>query len=645
MPKTKTTTIKCKPLFRTLDIDRAQADEETRTVSLAFSSEEPVNRFFGQEILDHSKDAIRLDRIKRGPVLVGHNHDDHVGVVESVEIGSDRRGRAVVRFGRSARAQEVFDDIQDGIRTSVSVGYRIHKMVMESVDEDLEIYRATDWEPFEISIVSVPADPTVGVGRSGEDDERDVVLERTASIEDNPMPDKDKTPADGGNALTADDLRAAESNAADAAQKAERKRVSAIMSVAKKRNAADLAQKFIDDGKSPEDFYRALLESDPDTGGGIDIDPDASNDIGLTDKQVRQFSFLKAIRAQLPGATRKDIEAAAFEREVSNAAAEQYKKSPQGFLIPDEVTRHNIIGKRDLSVGTSTAGGHTVETTLDSANFIDLLRNKVCVEAAGARVLTGLQGNLAIPRQTAGATAYWVAEAGAPTESQQAFDQVSLTPHTVGAFTDFSRKLVLQSSLDVEQFVRGDLAKVIGIEVDRVAIEGDPDTTATANEPRGILQTSGIGNVDNGTNGGAPTYDDIINIVREVMIDNALMGELGWIMNGQIWARLARTRVDTGSGQFILDANATARMLAGFPYQISQNVPADGSKGSGSNLSSLIFGNFDDFIFGYWSGVDLLVDPYTASTSGTVRVVALLDVDTAVRHAQSFAASTDFITT
>lgn len=140
-----------------------------RTVELAFSSEAEVERSFGIEILDHSPSSVRLDRLRAGAaLLVGHDRDDQVGVVESVSIDVDRRGRAVVRFGNSQRADEIFQDVKDGIRRLISFGYTVHNAVREGTRDGADVFRVTDWEPFEISIVSIPADVTVGIGRNAD---------------------------------------------------------------------------------------------------------------------------------------------------------------------------------------------------------------------------------------------------------------------------------------------------------------------------------------------------------------------------------------------------------------------------------------------------------------------------------------------
>src|SRR5690554_4511161 len=162
--------IKTEGLRRDMVVGEVQAiDKENRTVELAFSSEAEVERWFGIEVLDHSEGAMRTERLEGGAaVLVNHDWDDQVGVVESVTVGADRRGRAVVRFGRGARASEVWQDVVDGIRRHVSVGYSIHKVEIEERSGLPDLVRVTDWEPHKISIVSVPADVSVGVGRSAE---------------------------------------------------------------------------------------------------------------------------------------------------------------------------------------------------------------------------------------------------------------------------------------------------------------------------------------------------------------------------------------------------------------------------------------------------------------------------------------------
>lgn len=596
---------------RFLSVERAQVSEEARTVALAFSSETPYERYWGIEVLDHSSNSIRLGRLQSGgPLLIDHDNSirSQVGVIESVEIGADRVGRAVVRFAKDAEADLVFQRVKDGVVRNVSVGYVIHKAVLASVEDEQETYRVTDWEPLEISLVSVPADPTVGIGRSRESDGGDQVFATPSKpVEIQVM---DKTP---------------EQLAAESSQK----RVSEIIALGElhsRHGGEKLASEALRSGKSVEEFRSALLEK-------IASAPVPSADIGMSQAEAKQFSFMRAINALANPGDRKAQEAARFEREASDAFAARSGKSAQGFFVPVEVQ------KRDLLVGTSTAGGHTVATDLLAQNFIELLRNKMALTGMGAQFLTGLVGNIAIPRQTAGATAYWVAENGAPTESQQAFDQVTMAPKTVGAFTDISRKLLLQSSIDVESFVRNDLATVLALAIDNAAING----TGASNQPTGILAAAGTGSVAGGTNGLAPAWSHIVDLESQIAIANADIGTLGYLTNPKVRGKLKTTSKVSGQNGFVWDAGSEP--LNGYRSGVSNQVPSNLTKGSSSGVcSAIIFGNWADLIIGQWGSLDLMVDPYTGSTAGTVRVVALQDVDIALRNAVSFACMKDALT-
>lgn len=598
---------------------REAINEEARTVELAFSSETPYERWWGTEILSHDATAIRLGRLKDGgPFLMDHDSRDHIGVVESVQIGADRVGRAVVRFGKSARAEEIFLDVKDGIRRSVSVGYIIHKAVQVEETRDKEIYTVVDWEPYEISLVSVPADATVGIGRSA--DAANPIIEITNPIMEKSMDKVDNKPE-------AVDVVAIEARATKSALST----VTEILAIGTQYKCADLAAQAIQEGKSVGEFKTIVLER-------MANKPVDSAVIGMTQKEASNFSFLRALNALANPADRKAQEAAKFEREASDAFASKHGKSAQGFYVPIEVQ------KRDLNVGTATAGGNTVATDLLSGSFIDLLRNKILVQRMGAQLLTGLTGQIAIPRQTGGATAYWVAESGAPTESQQAFDQVTMSPKTLGAFTDISRKLLLQSSMDVEGFVRNDLSKVIALAIDLAAING----TAADNQPRGILNTSGIGSVVGGTDGLAPNWGHIVELWSDIASANADFGSMGIMTNAKVIGKLMTTLKSSGVSGYIVENFPDAEgitSIAGMRGGVSNQVPGNLTKGSSTGVASaIIAGNWNDLIIGQWGALDLMVDPYTGSTSGTVRVVALQDVDIAVRHAESFSAMKDALT-
>ncbi len=310
-----------------------------------------------------------------------------------------------------------------------------------------------------------------------------------------------------------------------------------------------------------------------------------------------------------------------YERDVSNKIARKTGRNPNGIYLPIGVLT------RDLTVGTSTAGGHTVATELQADSFVELLRNRSVVIDAGARVLSGLVGNTAIPRQTSGATAYWVAESGAPTESAPAFDQVSLTPKSIGAYTDISRKLLLQSALDISSFVASDLIATLGLAIDSAAING----TGASNQPTGILNTSGVSATDLG--GAAATWANVVSLETVIATANADTSAMAYVVSARTAGKLRQTLLapSTDSGDVLLTGSNGNRRMNGYRVIVSNQI-ADGK---------ILFGNWADLVIGQWSTVDITLDRSTHATSGGLRIVAMQDIDIAIRHASSFAVITN----
>lgn len=593
-------------LTRALSLERVKDENDDRTLEFPFSSELAVERYFGNEILSHERGAADLGRLNDGaPLLFNHNMDDIVGVVEKAWMGEDKRGYARVRLAKTERAEEIKALIEDGILRNVSFGYRIAEMM----DDRKGNYTATAWEPYEISLVTVPADPGVGLGRADEAEQREVVITREAEESAQPaeevtQPTEVTMTQDATPAVEAVDVEVVRSQAVEA----ERARIAAIQSLGQKFGNEDLARSLIDGAKSIDEARAAFLEKIEMTQKPVAA---PSADVGLTDKEVRSFSFLRAINALANPSDKGAWEAAAFEREVSEAAAAKAGKSSRGIFVPAEVLR------RDLTAGTASAGGNLVATDLLAGSFIELLRNQSVAIRAGARTLNGLVGNIAIPRQSGSATAYWVAESGAPTESQQTVDQVTMTPKTVGAYTDFSRRLMLQSSIDVENMVRADLAAVIALAIDKAALYG----TGANNQPKGLKLQTGINTKDFAA--ATPTFAELVAMESEVAADNADVGTMRYLVNAAIRGALKSAEKFSGTGMTVWEPGNTVN---GYGTEVSNQIES----------GDVFFGNFADLLIGFWSGLDLMVDPYAGATSGTMRVIALQDVDVAIRHPESF---------
>lgn len=633
----------------TFEVRAESINEETRTVEMSFSSDEPYERWWGIEILDHKSSAVRLGRLNgSAALLMDHNIRDQVGVVEKAWI-KGKKGYAIVRFGKSARAEEIWQDVKDGIRKLVSVGYRIHELVLDKEKDGQATYRATDWEPYEVSIVAVPADTTVGVGRDGKPDAFDP---RTLINEEDEEMNFNRNNGGGGAAPVAAATAVVETRNADhqpapvaaapavdvaAIRAAELDRITQIRTMGERLNCRELADTAIQDGRSIEAFIRDHNARAPESAA---IRVAESPAIGMSRSEIEQFSFVRLFASLMDPGNTALRDSAGFELEMSAAAVGRGHQMAPGaqHRIPFDVLAAGFA--RDLNVGTPTAGGNLVATELRSDSFIDLLRNSMALEQLGITTLTDLNGNLAIPRQTGGATAYWVAEGGAVTESQQAFDQVALTPKTVGAFTDMSRQLLLQNSVSVEALVRRDLATTIALELDRAGVNG----SGSSNQPRGVLNTSGIGSVVGGTNGLAPTYDHMVDLETAVANANAAMGNLGYLTNTKVRGKLKKTQRFTGTnGDPVWERG---NEVNGYRAAVSNQVPSNLTKGTSTGVCSAIaFGNWADLLMGMWGGLDVLVNPYINSGTGTVRIEVFQSVDIAVRHPESFAAMVDALTT
>lgn len=576
-----------------------------------------MERLFGTEILDHSPDSIRLGRLREsGALLVNHDPTDLVGKVETVEVKSDRMARAQVRFGKSDRANEIFNDVKDGIRSGVSVGYQIHKLIEEG-EEGKTVFRATDWEPMEISLVAIPADATVGVGRSENGEAIETQIEYLTR--ENIMKEETKV-----SETPEIDVEAIKSQARDS----EVKRIQEITAIGEQFTQGDLARQMIESSKSVDEMRKAVLEGMPAPKPEVRSAPD---NLDMEPKEKRDYSLFRAINASASG----NWSNAGLERDASNEIAKRLGKEPRGFYTPNDID----WGRRDMTVGTNTAGGFMKGTDHMASDFVDALRPMLVLADLGAKMMTGLQGDVAIPALNAKTTTYWVAESGAPTEGAPTVRQITMSPKTVGAYVDISRKLSKQSSPDAENIFRNDMVSQVASAIDTVGING-----GGSNEPTGILQTSGIGSVNMGDNGLAPTWVSVVNNVREVSIDNALGGNLAFLTNPKVVGKMRQVvRVASTDSRFIMDENNT---LMGYRVVQTNNVPSGLTKGTSSGVcSAIIFGNFNDIIIGQWGGTDVLVDPYTGSGSGTIRVVVFADVDVAVRHAESFSATQDYLTT
>lgn len=620
--KITTETKKTSRLFRHAQFDRAAVNEEQRTVSLAFSSETPYERFFGTEVLDHASKSVRLGRLTDGgAVLLDHDMTRHVGVVEEVSIGRDRVGRAVVRFGRSAAAEEAFRDVVDGIRRHVSVGYLVHRM---EEDRDTETFRVTDWEPIELSLVAVPADPTVGVGRAAEDAEVSTTIVRHVADEDPPAPAAEDPPVA---TIRGVQNMTTETKTKEPAE-LERERVSEIVSLGEQYGRWVTQKEVgaaIRSGHSPETF-KSLIMQNMET---RHTDTSALH-IGMERREVQRYSFARALHA----AVTQDWSKAGLERSASEAVAKILGQSPEGFFLPLDVFR------RDFNVGTATEAGNLVPTDLRGDLYVDALRNAMVMAGLGVRILPGLSGNIDMPRKSVVSTIGTLAEIGSASETNPATAKVTLSPKRLGAFVEVSKQAIIQSSMALEGMIRDDLLTGAAIIAETLAISG----VGSSNQPLGIRNTSGIGTVVGGSNGATVAWSHVVGLESACANANAEPDRLaGYLINTK--TRGAAKQVQRGTNLPFLWDNG-AQPLNGYRAAVSNSMPSNLTKGTNTTVCSaaLFSSDWSMAVLGFFGAPDVVVDPYTKADTGQVKITLNQFFDFGVRQPGAFAKIEDLLT-
>jgi len=625
--------------YREQDIDSIRAiDDKKRTAELSFSSELPVDRWFGSEILDHNSKSVRLNRLNNGAaLLLNHDRDQQPGVVESAEIGKDKRGKAIVRFGNSSLAEEIFRDVKEGIRRLVSFAYRVHEMVLEKESDNGDLYRVTDWEPLEISIVSVPADPSVGIGRE-ESGEKQKVKLRGYNMNDEEKQELERLKAEKAEreakekrereAREAKEREIKENESIQAKIKdgmeANKRRVDEILAMAesdlfKAYNLLPEALEAIKNGTTVEDFRKIAIDK-MDKGKGAAVNTKMGN-LGLSENEIQKYSLFRAINALIT----KDWSQAEFERECSVNLRKKLNKEGPGFTIPQDILSARLdtlmspkqrseFARADLT--TTTAAG-LVATQHLASSFIDILRNKARVIALGAISLSGLVGNVSIPKRTAAATAYWIAEGGDTTESSPTIGSVTMSPKTVSARVDMTRRIQLQSNPAIEALTIMDIAEVIALAIDLAALHG----SGAAGQPTGLAGQSGVGDVD----GVGFDWAAAVELETDVRAANGDIGVMAYLTNATINGLLKTREKSAGYPVFL---NQDGRMN-GYPVDVSNQVAA----------STIFFGVWNQLIIGFWSGLDIKLDETTLGDSGGLVIRAFQDCDIAVRQAAAFSLS------
>jgi len=644
---------------------RKSKDGKYEGASFSVSSEYKVQRWWGTEILSHDASAVRMDRVRSGavPFLFHHDSSQPIGMVTSGAV-KDKRLRTDVSFFSDPNSQMRALQIDEGMR-NVSIGYRIHT-VEENLDTDE--YTATDWEPYEVSMEPIPADPTVGQGRGVGEAFEVRTLNRTPSLptaqpatsatRGTSMPDN--TAAAGASAETTRTTAANEAatRAIDAAQRdatetvqrearaayqpnpmqIEKERVEAIKNLCKANAFEDrMRDLWISSGAPLNKVSDEMLRIIEDRGKSK---PQSIALLGLTEDETKQFSMVRAIQACADGNWQK----AGFEAECSREIAQRHNKvpDPKKFYVPYEVQGRQNISRRALQardsmrgdmfgtradvVQTSNAGGYLVSTL--NVGFIELLRNRSVIYRMGARQLSGLVGNVTIPKQTGAATVTWLStETATITEKEQTFGQLALTPKTVGGYTEISRQLLLQSSPDIEGIVNADLATITSLAIDSGGISG----TGAAGQPLGIINVPGVGSAGSMT---SVAYAGILNFQVQVANANVVPINGGYATTPTVAALLmarvkfANTATPLWDGN-LWDANG-ANGCCNFPGMSSLQIPA----------GDIVFGDWAQMIVAEWGVLEIEVNPYANFQAGIIGVRSIMTLDVGLRYPAAFCIGT-----
>lgn len=647
-------------VFREAEIvaeTRDAGDGKTETIVRAtVSSETPYQREMwdddekrwvrGHEVLGHGKDEIDRSRMKDGLVIQDTHFGDQIGIIRRPILKDGKLG-GVIEFGCGARAQEIARDAAAGIRRNMSVGYIVNEYRKDGVAKDgLPIFRVTKWTPYEASFVNVPADTNIGVGR---------VADTTENRSDGKTAEAGHPKTKNIEAATiAADRKDQMKLTAEQRQKIRELASAAHVSgeevadiLTSERSFEEIREELL----NRREKYLAELAKKPARPAE---EARAIIDEGDKAKIRQKYDFAKVLRYYAEVAESKystiDI---GFEREVSDELAKQTGRAVQGILLPDFVGNRAAANQSDgsLTLGTPAydadtaaggisgiggAGKNLIATMLLSGRFIDaLVATLVLREQLGAEVLTGLVGNIAIPKGGS-ITGGWIAEGSNAPKKNPTFGQITATPHTYGAYVDITRKLLLQSSVNVQAKVLEWLMYACANGLETAAFAG----TGSSGQPTGLCTAL---NSSATAWSNTPTFDKIVDLIAATKTANSYKPSMKFVGDAGVWAKLAKTRdyeVLTDGAETPKNIGAIGGCVRLLDTATNKVIGRDFVEANLMPAKKLVFGDFTQLAVCLWSGTDIVVDPYANDTAGGLRLVALQDSDILIKRTESFALAT-----
>ena len=608
--------IKTSLQYRALDLTPEVQAENPNIVKYRISSPEPYKRMFrlddtdeveeGMEVLDHAVECVDMMRMMdKAPFLNQHNPNEQIGVIESAELIPNESIKCSVRFSENPKPQEVLKDIKSGIRTKCSVGYQVKTYIREEPKDlnSLPIYRAVAWMPYEASSVSIPADLTAETVRT---DKMEFETEVQSESKEEPVKP------------TIEVVKQTKNEVSKMLTKAE---IIEIRALAKGHgfSDADVVEFVTDESASLDAFKSKCLAKNH-------AEPVQSKPgLGLDTKEVKKYSLAKVFRAFAEG-NHKDI---GFEMELSRELQKQNGGTPpRSIYVPFDVLMQGRAGLNS----TASTGGYTIQQDVLANEFIDVLRPEARVIQAGARVMSGLQGNVLIPKLAAAGTCGFVAEDNSHAETDQTFAGPTLSPKTLSGWTKVGRQLLVQSSNNIEAIVRDDLTRIFGLAVDKAALFG----SGSSYEPKGIIKMAApIASQLAWTSTAVPSWTNMVALESVVTGADALVSDKGaYITNATMIGKM----------------KYTSKSSAGYPVFIYENGKVNeypcfrSNQFASAYATTCMFGDWTQLVIGVWgNGINMLVDPFTYSDTGALKITALTLCDIQVRHEESFAFISDTV--
>ena len=349
----------------------------------------------------------------------------------------------------------------------------------------------------------------------------------------------------------------------------------------------------------------------------------------------KRYSLHKAIRSQLPNGKLDGVELEIHQETV--ARAKESGVLIEGVAIPAPSKNRSEQKRADGQTVTQDSGNFGANLVAEELQApIEFLRPRPILESMGARMLTGLSGNVAFPTNDGGVAASWEGEIDVVPATKTAYGKKTMSPNRLAAYTPISLQNLIQSSPDLEAMTIADLNAVMANALDIAGINGP----GSGGVPEGILNLTGLNTVDGGTNGAAPTWEHIVDLETAIHVANANGARMGYLINSATKGRLKKTKHEAGDLGYLMDRDNT---INGYNVGVSNLVPSDLTKGTGTNLSAGIFGDFSQLLMGQFGFYDLTVDNITKKKDGNIEIIINAFFDVLARHDKSFAAIKDWI--